>query len=72
MVGVAAVAGFLRKVRPDHEPASDEKLPDEIVQALDASADDLENDRIVDLDETLSEMEAELKAHLARREGFSR
>ena len=70
--GVGAVAGFLRKVRLDQQPASGEELPHDIVRALDASADDLEHGRIVDLDETLREMEAELEAHLTRRGGQSR
>ena len=72
MTGVGAVASFLRKVGLDQPAASGEELPDDIARALDASADDLEHGRIVDLDETLREMEAELEAHLTRQGGQSR
>jgi hypothetical protein len=65
--GVGGVASFLRKDRLDQLPASGEELPDHIIRVLDASADDLERGRIVDLEETLQEMEAEFAAHLTRQ-----
>jgi hypothetical protein len=46
---------------------SDDAVPEEIARALDASADDIKNGRIVNLDDSLREMEAELKAHRARK-----
>jgi len=66
------MAGLSKKIVLEHQPNSDDELPEEIIQALDASASDLENGRIVDLDESLREMEAELEAHLARRRAAPR
>lgn len=60
------MAGSLRKVMLDRPPAAGDDLPEDIVRALNGSADDLETGRIVELDKSLKEMEAELEAHLAR------
>lgn len=53
----------------DRQPASDDAVPEVIARALDASAEDLKNCRIVDIDDMLTEMEAELEAHLAKTRG---
>lgn len=56
---------FVRRAIFGRQPAED--VPEDIARALDASAEDLKHGRIVSLDDTLSEMEAELETHLARK-----
>lgn len=62
---------FVRRAVFGRQPTS-EDVPEDIVRALDASAEDLKHNRIVSLDDMLTEMEAELEAHLARKRAPSR
>jgi len=62
---------FVRRAVFGRQPASEE-VPEEIARALNASAEDLKHGRIVNLDDTLKEMDAELEAHLAQKRASSR
>jgi hypothetical protein len=52
--------------------AKDEMVPEEIARALDASAEDLKHRRIVNLDDSVREMQAELEAHVAQKKASFR
>lgn len=62
---------FVRRAVFGRQPTS-EDVPAELARELDASAEDLRQGRIVSLDDTLREMEAELEAHLAQKRAPSR
>ncbi len=57
---------FVRRTMFGRQPASDE-VPEDIARALDASADDVRNDRTVDIGDFLEEMRVKLEAHRARK-----
>jgi hypothetical protein len=67
MKGVAGVADSARKAILDAQSGSDDELPDEIVRALDASAEDLRQDRTEDLRAFVRRMAAELETYLAQQ-----
>ena len=62
---------FMRRAAFGRQPASDDAVPEEIARALDASAEDVRNDRTVDIGEFLKSMQAKLEAHRARKGGFA-
>jgi len=63
---------FMRRTVFRRQPTLDDAVPEEIARALDASAEDIKHGRIVDIDDSLKEMEAELEAHLAKKRTSSR
>jgi hypothetical protein len=68
MARVASMVNFfLRRDSESERPPRDDYVPEALARSLDASAEDLRNGRIVDLGDSLREMEAELEAHLAQR-----
>jgi len=72
MAGVGSIVKFVRRATFGRQPASDDAVPEDIARALDASSEDLKHGRIVNLDDSLKEMEAELEAHLAQKRASSR
>lgn len=68
------MVGFLQKrLAPSRRTMSDDEVPEALARALDASAEDLRDGRILDdFDGFIDEMEAELEAHLARERGLAR
>jgi hypothetical protein len=71
MAGAHSMVDFVRRAAFGRQPTS-EDVPEELARALDASAEDLKHDRIVSLDDMLTEMGAELEAHLAPKRAPSR
>jgi hypothetical protein len=65
---------FLQKrSAPSRRTTADDEVPEALARALDASAEDLREGRILDdFDSFIDEMEAELEAHLARERGMAR
>lgn len=72
VTGAFSMVDFVRRAMFGRHPASDDAVLEEIARALGASAEDLKNGRIVNLDDSLREMEAELEAHLAQKRPPSR
>ena len=67
MLGVRSMVDFMRRSAFRRRPASDDAVPEEFARALDASAEDVRNDRTADLGDFLKRMEAKLEAHRARK-----
>lgn len=63
---------FMRRATFGHQPTPDDAVPEEIARALDASAEDVRNDRTVDIGNFLQTMRAKLEAHRARKASLKR
>jgi len=66
------MVGFPQKRPPRPQRNADGEIPEAVTSALDASAVDLRDGRIVDFDSFIDEMDAELEAHLAEKRGTAR
>lgn len=62
----------MRRSAVRRKPASEDAVPEEIARALDASAEDVRNDRTADLGDFLKSMEAKLKAYRVRKAALKR
>ena len=56
-----------RGATPGRRRTSADGVPEDIAQALDASAEDLRHDRTDNLRDFVKRMDAKLEAHLARK-----
>ena len=63
---------FRRQPASDRQPAPDDAVPEELARALDASAEDVRNDRTLDIGDFLKSMGAKLEAHRARKAALKR
>jgi hypothetical protein len=52
----------MRRAVSRHRPASDDAIPEEFARALDASTEDVRNERPVDIGDFLKSMQANLEA----------
>jgi hypothetical protein len=67
-VRVASMVNFfLRRGPAGQRAASDDTVPEEIARALDASAEDMRENRTEDIGDFLQRMEARLESHLAAK-----
>jgi hypothetical protein len=58
---------FVRRAMFGRQPTSHDAVPEDIARALDASAEDVRNDRTEDLRDFVKRKKAELEAHLAQK-----